>query len=282
MIRYNLITGLRKTGIIISVGACLTMTACGNSSNSTSTSNETKATSATTQATTVAESKSENNATTTQNDSENSTQKTTQEQKAQEQTTKEQTTTQKQTTTATTSAQKQASNSSEWKTTLIDYLNNESSSDNQGYNLIYVNDDNIPEILEIGNGEAMGCRLVVYNNGKANVTQFRRLGVSYIPKANLICNTGGHMDNYFDIVYSIQNGDLTLIADGAYGDTSLKPQLDEKGNIIYQYSWNGNSVSKEEYEQDLNSIYDTSKAVDGYDYNNIMSKQQVIDAINNM
>lgn len=53
---------------------------------------------------------------------------------------------------------------------------------------------------------------------------------------------------------------------------------------IYDYTWNGNPVSKEEYKAMLNSVYDTSKAkgLASFSKDNIMSKAQVIEAIQNM
>lgn len=187
-----------------------------------------------------------------------------------------------------TSAQKAAETtqvSDEWKDAYIDYLNNNSSSRNIGYDLIYLDNDNIPEIIEIGDCEATGCRVVVYNSGSVESTQLRRLGYSYIERDGLLCNDGGHMGYYFDIVYSLKNGELTMIDKGTYQDKGGVAQTDASGEYIYDYTWNGNPVSKEEYKAMLNSVYDTSKtkAKPGYGYNgSIMSKAQVIEAIQNM
>ncbi|MDO5292026.1 MAG: hypothetical protein Q4F05_04670 [bacterium] len=151
-----------------------------------------------------------------------------------------------------------------WKQAYLNYLKSETTEVYEGYNLIYVNNDDIPELVEVGESEAIGCKVLTYYNGQVNATQLSRLYFSYIPKQNLLCNSDGNMGVYYDVVYSIKNGKLTQIAEGIYGDEdNAKPQFDENGNEIFVYKWNGNSVTKEDYEQSLNAIYNTKKAIVG-------------------
>ena len=246
-------------GIIMAATMCMGLTACGSSND-----NKSADAANTVQTSTSAQKAAETTAAQTL------------------QTTKE-AVTQAQTTQAAVTETTQVSD--EWKDVYIDYLNNNSSSRNIGYDLIYLDNDNIPEIIEIGDCEATGCRVVVYNSGSVESTQLRRLGYSYIERDGLLCNDGGHMGYYFDIVYSLKNGELTMIDEGIYQDKDGVAQTDSSGEYIYDYTWNGNPVSKEEYKAMLNSVYDTSKtkAKPGYGYNgSIMSKAQVIEAIQNM
>lgn len=267
MIKYNYINGIRKMGIIMVATMCMGLTACGSSND-----NKSADAANTVQTSTAAQKAAETTAAQTQ------------------QTTKE-AVTQAQTTQAATEATTQAAVpettqvSDEWKDAYIDYLNESSSDNNEGYDLIYINDDNIPELVEVGKYESAGCRVVVYNNGSVQVTQLTRLSFTYIERGGLLCNDGGHMGYYFDIVYSLKNGELTMIDEGTYQDKGGVAQTDASGEYIYDYTWNGNPVSKEEYKAMLNSVYDTSKtkAKPGYGYNgSIMSKAQVIEAIQNM
>lgn len=266
MIKYNYINGIRKMGIIMAATMCMGLTACGSSNDYKSA------------------------------DAANTVQTSTAEQKAAEttaaqtqQTTKE-AVTQAQTTQAATAATTQEAVpettqvSDEWKDAYIDYLNESSSDNNEGYDLIYINDDNIPELVEVGKYESAGCRVVVYNNGSVQVTQLTRLSFTYIERGGLLCNAGGHMGYYFDIVYSLKNGELTMIDEGTYEDKGGVAQTDASGEYIYDYTWNGNPVSKEEYKAMLNSVYDTSKAksLESFSKDKIMSKAQVIEAIQNM
>lgn len=258
MIKYNYINGIRKMGIIMAATMCMGLTACGSSNDYKSA------------------------------DAANTVQTSTAEQKAAEttaaqtqQTTKE-AVTQAQTTQAAVPETTQVSD--EWKDAYIDYLNESSSDNNEGYDLIYINDDNIPELVEVGKYESAGCRVVVYNNGSVQVTQLTRLSFTYIERGGLLCNAGGHMGYYFDIVYSLKNGELTMIDEGIYQDKDGVAQTDVSGEYIYDYTWNGNPVSKEEYKAMLNSVYDTSKAksLESFSKDKIMSKAQVIEAIQNM
>ena len=245
-------------GIIMAATMCMGLTACGSSND-----NKSADAANTVQTSTAAQKAAETTAAQTQ------------------QTTKE-AVTQAQTTQAAVPETTQVSD--EWKDAYIDYLNDNSSSRNIGYDLIYLDNDNIPEIIEIGDCEATGCRVVVYNSGSAESTQLRRLGYSYIERDGLLCNTDGHMGYYFDIVYSLKNGELTMIDEGIYQDKDGVAQTDASGEYIYDCTWNGNPVSKEEYKAMLNSVYDTSKAksLESFSKDKIMSKAQVIEAIQNM
>lgn len=266
MIKYNYINGIRKMGIIMAATMCMGLTACGSSND-----NKSADAANTVQTSTSAQKAAETTAAQTQ------------------QTTKE-AVTQAQTTQAATEATTQAAVpettqvSDEWKDAYIDYLNESSSDNNEGYDLIYINDDNIPELVEVGKYESAGCRVVVYNNGSVQVTQLTRLSFTYIERGGLLCNDGGHMGYYFDIVYSLKNGELTMIDKGTYQDKGGVAQTDASGEYIYDYTWNGNPVSKEEYKAMLNSVYDTSKAksLASFSKDKIMSKAQVIEAIQNM
>ena len=167
-----------------------------------------------------------------------------------------------------------------WQEAYIQYLQQDSDVAGQdGYTLINMSKDESPLLVEVGNCEASGCRIVYFVDGKVHVTQLGRLNFTYIPNENLLCNSDGNMDTYYDLVYSIIDGEMTLIAQGYYGakdNSNLK--FDSEGNPIYQYEWNGVEMSKEEYGEELNRIYDTTKAV-GYGYDNLYSVEEVIKAI---
>lgn len=167
-----------------------------------------------------------------------------------------------------------------WQQAYIDYLNRESDMAGQeGYTLILMSNDEMPQLVEVGNSEANGCRIIHYGNGKAYVTQLSRLGFDYIPGGNLLRNADGLMDNYYDLIYSIVDGEMKLVASGYYGrDNNTAMEFDAEGNPVYQYEWNGAQMSREEYDRELAKVYDTSKAVT-YDYSNLYSADEVWKAI---
>lgn len=160
------------------------------------------------------------------------------------------------------------SNEDQWKVAYIDYINNHLSKDPyEGYTLIHIDDNAIPELVAFGSSEAQGNIILSYDNDSVIATQLSRLGFYYIEKENLLNNADGHMDFYYDYIYSFVDGQLTKIATGIYGalDSSNEVEVDEEGNVNYQYAWEGHPVTKEEYEESLKAIFDKDKAISGFD-----------------
>ena len=164
-----------------------------------------------------------------------------------------------------------------WQQAYLQYLTNDSVEEaQQGYTLIPLSDDGIPQIVEVGTDEATGCRIVHYADGKAHVTQLNRLYFTYIPHGNLLCNSEGNMDYYYDLVYRLENGDLTLIASGYYGaEDNSRVEFDGEGNPIYQYEWEGVQMSEEEYQAALSKVYYSAGAVRAYDYDDLSSLEKL-------
>lgn len=70
------------------------------------------------------------------------------------------------------------------------------------------------------------------------------------------------MDNYWDGIYQLKDGQFTEIAHGDFGaEDNTNVQFDENGPI-YQYIWNGQSVSETEYQQELEASFDLASARD--------------------
>jgi hypothetical protein len=74
------------------------------------------------------------------------------------------------------------------------------------------------------------------------------MGFYYIPKQNLISSGGGHMDEFWQKVYTIEKGQFVEIHEGQYGaQDNSHVQLDANGNPIYVYHWDNVIVSKDQY-----------------------------------
>ena len=128
------------------------------------------------------------------------------------------------------------------------------------YDLIYVNDDDIPELVVNTGAEAGGCQILTYSNVGLQVLQTRRLHFTYVRRGNLLCNADGHMDSYYDDVYTIENGRWRCIANGVswgyYGEFS-----ELLGRYLCQnYQWNGKMVSIAEYLNALSEVYPSQRA----------------------
>ncbi len=170
---------------------------------------------------------------------------------------------------------------SDWKQAYIDYLNTFSDEEYYSYGLFQMDSDGIPELAVSTGVEATGVKICNYDGNSVRETQLRRLGFFYIENANLLCNGGGHMDVYFDIVYSIQNGVMTRISEGLWGaEDNANVQIDENGDPIYVYNWNGQQMSKEEYDANLKQVFDYELAEDGY-FTAIYTKQEILEQIKN-
>ena len=171
------------------------------------------------------------------------------------------------------------SDMSGWKQAYINHLQKPDDNRWEGYGLIYVNDDEIPELVEVGNCEAAGCGIVSYADELANETILSRRSFSYIERGSLLCNSDGIMDLYYDLVYRMENQYLTRIASGYYGAYDDSVERDANRRLAYVYEWEGKRMGQKEYEQALNAVYPTDLAIPGYDWEKLMTREEVIHAI---
>ncbi|MCD8378997.1 MAG: M56 family metallopeptidase, partial [Lachnospiraceae bacterium] len=134
-----------------------------------------------------------------------------------------------------------------------------------GYQLIYMDDDTCPELIVSGPDEATGFLILHYNDGTVYATQSNRLYYSYIPYGNLLLNAEGNMGLYTDDVYSIVDGQVTLIATGYRGLWAMNDgEIEWSGNNLDEdrYYWEGEELSEEEYAAALEAVYPSEQAVE--------------------
>lgn len=151
----------------------------------------------------------------------------------------------------------------EWKQAYLNYLKKDNYAATCTYSLIYVDDDNIPEMVIDTGYEAGGCRFLTFHDHVLDVWQSGRLNVSYIERGNLICNSDGNMGHYYDNVYTIQDGKWVYVDGGIRGDGPDGVQIDENGDYVEFFYWTGEKqeywvgeeMTEEEYEARLNAIY---------------------------
>lgn len=126
------------------------------------------------------------------------------------------------------------------------------------YSLIYVDEDEIPELVVKGN-MADGHNILTYHEGKVDVLWLNRENFTYLERGNLLCNSDGVSGVYADDVYTIREGKWERLA----GGTSEMlwedgPVQDENGEYVFQYSWNGEDVDQAAYQERLNEVYPVS------------------------
>lgn len=190
-------------------------------------------------------------------------------------------------------------NDGAWKDAYIEYVNglfpvidSFTGLPKNVFKLMDVNGDGIPELFTTADVTDSG-ELITYYNGSVKSVGTSSHGLSYIPGSNLLMNTGGRMDNYYNTIYTITDGEFIELHNGEYGaEDNSNVQYDTNGKPIYKYFWNGTQVSsKEEYDRLLNAVFDEQKAVSPYDGavyssdlgrytgNGLCSLNEIIDAI---
>ena len=180
---------------------------------------------------------------------------------------------------------------SEWKQAYIDYVNNHGQFEIS--KLVNINNDEIPELYINFGSTASGDVLCSYAGGTIIEQPMYNCGFSYIEGQNLFRDMGGHMDVYYDKIYTIQDGQFLLLYSGDYGaEDNSNVQVDESGMPIYNYYWEETQVfSQEEYMNLLNQVYNTEQAITPYDGaqyeggryvgNGLCDYNEIIEAINN-
>ena len=131
-----------------------------------------------------------------------------------------------------------------------------------GYDIFYVDWSQPPVLYVQGQTTAAGDQVITFKDGKITETYFYNYGLSYIPEDHVFADHGGHMDEYYHKIYKLEDGEVKEIASGTYGaEDNANIQLDEAGEPIYQYFWNEKPVTKEEYDTELNKVYDTTATI---------------------
>lgn len=169
-----------------------------------------------------------------------------------------------------------------WKMEYTEYIkgiveNDSYIYDNGIFVFVNIDGDDIPEIFYDSGSGYGGSGIITYSNEKVvELHMGNSSHMNYIEGENIFKYSGGHMDSYYDKIYTIKNGEFILIYDGNYGASdNANIQFDSDGNPIYNYYWNDVKVSKEEYNNLINEIYDNQSGINvnelkGNNYNDIL------------
>ena len=148
---------------------------------------------------------------------------------------------------------------------LEDVCGGEALTDMTSARFLYVDDNHVPELwMDYGYGYA-GGEVFTAESGTTDKVYISHGSARYIEKSNLLLLSGGHMDAYYDTLYQIKDGKFAAIAEGNYGaPDNSNVQVDENGYPVYEYKWNGETVTEDEYKKNLTSLFDVENAVDIY------------------
>lgn len=113
------------------------------------------------------------------------------------------------------------------------------------YSFIYMNNDNIPELVVDGEYSFSGNLICTYSNGVVALNT-DRLMLGYVEKKNILHNPFAYMGYFSDDVYSIKKGKFVKVWSGHYEDKE-----DGKIPIEHTYYYKGVEISEKKYKAKL-------------------------------
>ncbi|MBP5324464.1 MAG: hypothetical protein J6Y86_03080 [Pseudobutyrivibrio sp.] len=138
------------------------------------------------------------------------------------------------------------------------------------YSLIYVNEDDVPELVCNSNDETFGVYLISYHEGSLNYALTSGTEFTYIEKQNIVDNTGVVLGAYYDNLLAIRDGQWVLLGYGEKGtsDPWAEDSFDENGDpIVDTWTWDDDYLKNDaDYNSVLELYYsaDVAKSVDKY------------------
>lgn len=124
------------------------------------------------------------------------------------------------------------------------------------YSLIYVDDDEIPELYIDSGGMATGEFVVSFYDGKVGVMNRGRVGLRYMEYGGLLFSQSGNMGFYPCNIYRLEKGRFSEIGTGWYSESY------DGENIDMSYFWEGSPVTEAEYEAHIGELIDTKGCVE--------------------
>lgn len=138
-----------------------------------------------------------------------------------------------------------------WKQIYSDYVNSLSNSDYYEYALVYVDEDDIPELYMHGKQRPMSSELCWIYNDEVYSQRLMIDGFRFYERENLFMSTGIQTGVQGDFVYKINGSEATQVHKGT---ASRLIQGQER------FTWNGEDVSEDEYNSLRDEAFDFSKA----------------------
>lgn len=142
--------------------------------------------------------------------------------------------------------------------------------DYAGYGLLNIDNDDVPELILMGNTTGQGDRLFSIVDGELTETILSTGGLIYWECQGIFQDENGRMDSFWNNCYEIKNGVVTKTHEGLY-------TMDTSGT--YTYYWDGSEVSSKDYFDRLSECRGTGISYFGYD--KIISKEELLTQLDN-
>ena len=153
---------------------------------------------------------------------------------------------------------------SEWKTAYLEFIEQNNGA-YTSFALVFVDDDDIPELYMSGVCEAEGDRICSYKNGTVvDAYMNRRSGGKYVARGGTVINQNGHMGRCYTTVYRLDENGFTKTF-SALSVEHYEHLGNEEYEITYEYSIEGQAASEEEYTAAINASFDFANASEFYE-----------------
>jgi hypothetical protein len=151
------------------------------------------------------------------------------------------------------------------------YENSDRGAANADYALVFIDDDEIPEMVISYRVTAYGGDLCTSDNNTMETVYIDAWGMQYyLEGEGLYLDRGGHMGEFYDIVYRVQDGRISELQRGDYYDT-----------VELCFFWDGIEVSEDEYYHKLNAIFDMSRAREVFESEITITSDEALYILNN-
>ena len=150
--------------------------------------------------------------------------------------------------------------SADYKRAYLEFLKDKQES-HRLFALVFIDNDDIPELYLKGSSEAEGDMVCSFKNGSIIKQQLNRTGGGkYTPRCGDMINQNGNMGRYYTNVYKLNDSGFTKTFN-ALSVENVEHIGGGTYNVIYEYFVEDAPVSEAEYNIAVNSAFDFSQAV---------------------
>ena len=150
--------------------------------------------------------------------------------------------------------------SADYKKAYLDFLRDKQES-HRLFALVFIDNDDIPELYLKGSSEAEGDIVCSFKNGSIIKQQLNRTGGGkYTPRSGDMIDQNGNMGRCYTNVYKLNDSGFTKTFN-ALSIENVEHIGGEEYNFIYEYFVEDAPVSEAEYNTAVNSAFDFSQAV---------------------
>ena len=148
----------------------------------------------------------------------------------------------------------------DYKKAYLDFLKDKQES-HRLFALVFIDNDDIPELYLKGSSEAEGDMVCSFKNGSIIKQQLNRTGGGkYTPRSGDMINQNGNMGRCYTNVYKLNDSGFTKTFN-ALSVENVEHIGGEEYNFIYEYFVEDAPVSEAEYNAAVNSAFNFLQAV---------------------